>query len=78
MSTELSPEKDAFVERLVADGLFADRRQALDHAVDLLREESETVDAIRQSLVSLERGEGVPIDEAIRSIRQKYQIPEDA
>jgi len=78
MSAELSPDKDAVLEKLVADGRFPDRRRALDHAIDLLREEAETVEAIRDALASIERDEGVPIDEAIRGIRQKYRIPEDA
>ena len=78
MSTELSPDKDAVLEKLVADGLFPDRRQALDHAVDLLSEEAETVEAIREGLSSVDRGEGVPLDDAIRDLRQKYRISKDA
>ena len=78
MSAELSPDRDAVVEKLVATGLFNDRREALDHAVDLLREESETLEAIREGLASIERGEGVPLDEAIRSLRSKHGISEDA
>jgi predicted transcriptional regulator len=78
MSTDLSPDRDAVVEKLVADGRFPDRRRALDHAVDLLREEAETLEAIRDGLASIERGEGTPLDEAVRTLRQKYQIAEDA
>ena len=78
MSAELSPDRDAVVEKLVADGRFSDRRDALDHAVDLLREEAETLEAIQEGLASIERGEGVPLDEAVRTLRQKYQISEDA
>ena len=78
MSTELSPDKDAVVEKLVADGCFADRRQALDHAVELLREEAETVAVIREGLASIDRGEGIPLDEAAEQLRKKHRIPEDA
>jgi predicted transcriptional regulator len=78
MASELSPDKDALLDILVAAGCFPDRRRALDHAVELLREESETVAAIRESLASIERGEGVPLEEAVRGLRRKYQIPDDA
>jgi len=78
MASELSPDKDALVDMLVATGCFPDRRQALDHAVDLLREESETVDAIHEGLASIERGDGVPLDEAVQALRDKYKIADDA
>ena len=78
MSTELSPDKDRLVEKLVADGRFPSRQQALDRAVDLLREEAEAVEDIRDGLASVERGEGISLDEAVRGLRTKYGIPEDA
>jgi len=78
MSTELSPDKDRLLEQLVADGRFPNRQQALDRAVDLLREEAETVEDIREGLASIERGEGTPLDEAVRNLRTKYGIAEDA
>jgi predicted transcriptional regulator len=78
MSTELSPDKDRVLQKLVADGRYPNRQQALDRAVDLLREEAETVEDIREGLDSIKRGEGVPLDEAVRGIRTKYDIPEDA
>jgi predicted transcriptional regulator len=78
MSTELSPDKDRVLQKLVADGRYPNRQQALDRAVDLLREEAETVEDIREGLDSIKRGEGVPLDEAVRGLRAKYDIPEDA
>jgi predicted transcriptional regulator len=78
MASELSPDKDALVDMLVATGCFPDRRQALDRAVELLREEAETVEAIREGLASIDRGEGVPLDEAAKALRRKYQIADDA
>lgn len=78
MSADLSPEYDALVSQWVADGLFPDRRSALDHAVELLREESETLAAIREGLASADRGEGTPLDEVVRTLRSEYQIPDEA
>ena len=78
MSSELSPDRDQLLEKLVADGCFTSRQQALDRAVDLLREEAETVEAIREGLASIERGEGTPLEEVARELRAKYGIAEDA
>ncbi|HEX3727476.1 MAG TPA: hypothetical protein VHV08_14580 [Pirellulales bacterium] len=78
MSTELSPDKNLLLEKLVAEGRFPNRQQALDRAVDLLREEAETVEEIREGLASIERGEGTPLDEAVHNLRTKYGIAEDA
>ena len=78
MGLELSADKDAFIKKLVAEGLFPDRQGALDRAVDLLREEAETLEDIREGLASIERGEGVPLDEAIDGLRRKHQIPKEA
>jgi predicted transcriptional regulator len=66
MASELSQDKDELLEKLVASGRFASRQKALDHAVDLLREEDETIAAIREGLESVERGEGIPLDEVVR------------
>ena len=78
MSTELSPDKDRLLEKLVAEGRFPSRQKALDRAVDLLREEAETLEDIREGMASIERGEGTPLNEAVRGLRTKYGIPEDA
>jgi len=78
MSSDLSPDKNQFLEKLVADGCFPSRQQALDRAVDLLREEAETVEAIREGLASIERGEGASLEEVVLHLRTKYGIAEDA
>ncbi len=78
MASELSPDKEAVLERLVATGRFPDRGRALDHAVELLREEEETLSAIREGLESIERGEGVPLNDAVTMLRAKYGIAEDS
>ncbi len=77
MATELSAEKNAFIAKLVAEGLFPDRRQALDRAADLLREEAETLDDIREGLASINRREGVPLDEAVDGLRRKHDFPKE-
>jgi Arc/MetJ-type ribon-helix-helix transcriptional regulator len=77
MSTELSPDKDRLLEKLVASGQFANRQQALDRAVDLLQEEAETLAAIRDGLASMQRGEGRDADEVLRELRERFDISAD-
>jgi predicted transcriptional regulator len=72
VSTELSPDKDQLLEKLVADGRFPTRQQALDRAVDLLREEADAVEEIRDGLNSIERGEGMPSDDLVRSLLKAH------
>ena len=62
----------------MAEGQFPSRRQALDRAVELLREELEAVADIREGLASMERGEGTPIADLERKMREEFGIPEDA
>jgi predicted transcriptional regulator len=46
-------------------------RQALMERVEYL----ETVLGIQKGLASFDRGEGIPVDEAFESLRQKFNIP---
>jgi Arc/MetJ-type ribon-helix-helix transcriptional regulator len=72
--SELSPANDALVDRWVAEGLFASRREALDRAVLLLIEEVQAEDDIRAGFASMERGDGIPLEEFDREFRAKYGI----
>jgi antitoxin ParD1/3/4 len=78
MASDLSPDQEEVLQRLVAEGRFPDRQHALDRAVELLRDETETLVAIREGLKSAERGEGIPLDDAVRQLRAKYRIADDA
>ena len=39
---------------------------------------AEAVLGIRRGLESIERGEGIPAEEAFAKLRKKYNIPQDA
>jgi len=43
-----------------------------------LAERAEAVVGIRKGLASMERGEGIPADEAFEGLRRKYKIPRHA
>ena len=75
MSTELPPDSKRFLEQLVADGRFSNPQQALDRAVDLLREVVETTDDLREGLASIERGQGTLLDKAARTAQGQARYP---
>ena len=74
MSTEMSPDNEAFIRHAVETGQFMSRQHALDAAVHLLREEAATTSAIQAGLSSIERGEGIPLAEADKTLREKHNI----
>lgn len=78
MSIDLSADRIAFIEKLVSEGRFSDYRQALEHAVDLLHEEADSLSDIHEGLTSIDRGVGTPLGEAVESIRQKFGVRNDA
>lgn len=71
---DLSPE---VIEKLTVQaasyGMSAN--EYLDGLLE--REREETIAAIRQGLVEIERGESIPIAEAFAAICQKYNLPGD-
>jgi predicted transcriptional regulator len=76
--TEGLPEKMLvemldFLQVLKGEATTADAvsTQALVARVEYL----ETVLGIQKGLASFDRGEGIPADEALESLRQKYNIP---
>ena len=62
MSTNLSPENEQFLEHAVSVGMYHDRGEALDRAVELLRRRDELIRDVNEGIEQLERGEGVPLD----------------
>ena len=68
MTTNLSPENEQFLEQAVAVGMYHDRDEALDRAVELLRRREQLIGDVNKGIEQLERGEGVPLDiEQIKS-----------
>lgn len=76
MSTNLSPENEHFLERVVSVGMFNNRDEALDRAVELLRCREELIREVNKGIDQLERGEGVPLDiEGVKSaVRERLDI----
>jgi Arc/MetJ-type ribon-helix-helix transcriptional regulator len=62
MSSNLSPENEQFLEHAVSVGMYHDRDEALDRAVELLRRRERLIRDVNQGIEQLERGEGVSFD----------------
>jgi antitoxin ParD1/3/4 len=62
MSTQLSPENEQYVQNAVATGLYHDRGEALDKAVELLKRCEALIRDVNVGIEQLERGEGIPFD----------------
>jgi Arc/MetJ-type ribon-helix-helix transcriptional regulator len=59
MSTDLSPQHEQFILQAVARGIFQDRGEALDQAVELLCRRQELLDHIDEGTRQLRNGEGI-------------------
>jgi Arc/MetJ-type ribon-helix-helix transcriptional regulator len=63
MSSHLSPENEQFINHAVEIGLFSDRDQALDEAVELLKRRQQILDRIDEGTRQLHKGEYTEYDE---------------
>ncbi len=62
MSSSLSPENERFLEHAVSVGMYHDRGEALDRAVELLRRREQLIHDVNHGIEQLQRGEGVVLD----------------
>jgi len=62
VNSNLSPENEQFLERAVSVGMFHNRDEALDRAVELLRRREQLIRDVNKGIEQLERGEGTPLD----------------
>ena len=74
----MSPENEQFLDRAVATGMYRDRTQAINAAVELLRRREQILQNREQlirdvniGIEQLERGEGAPLD--IEGIKAKVR-----
>jgi Arc/MetJ-type ribon-helix-helix transcriptional regulator len=74
MSDNLSPENEQFLERAVATGMYLNRDEALDRAVELLKRREKLIVEVNKGIEQLNRGECMPldIDNIKNMVREKY------
>lgn len=64
MVSNNSSTHEAFISDALARGLYKDRQELLDNAVELLRRKQETLDEIRKGLHELDTGDCLELDDA--------------
>jgi len=77
MSYQFPPDVQQFITAEVAGGLRSEV-ELLTEAVRFLQAERQaTIEAVREGLASMERGEGTPWEEVDREFRRKHNIDLD-
>ena len=61
MGLDLSPQNEQFIEHVISRGVFHNRAEALDEAVELLRRRQELLDHIDEGTRQLRGGEGIEL-----------------
>ena len=74
MSTDLTPQSEQYLAEVVRRGVFSSREQALERAVDLLRQREELVREVNRGIEQCERGELVPFDVEDIKARGRHRL----
>ena len=74
MASDISPANELFIQQAVARDGLKPCADVLNAAVALLREEEETLAAIREGLESIDRGEGKELAEVDARISPEIRI----
>ncbi len=77
MPETLSAQLEQLVQEELATGKYQSRDEVLLTAVRLLREQAQAIAGIQRGLDSMERAGGLPLQEGIRQLRQKLDIPSE-
>jgi len=79
MPETLPKDLQQFVDHELASGRYDSTDAVVIAGLRLLqRDRQEAVEGIREGLAEMDRGEGVPLDEAFDEIRRRHQIPPNA
>lgn len=79
MTFPFPPDLQEFVRDQMASGKYASEEELLRDAFQALAEEEEDLAAVREAVAQWQAGDpGVPLDEAVETIRRKHGIPSDA
>ena len=79
MPETLPRDLQDFVDRELASGRYRSSEDIVVAGLRLLqRDRQEALEGIREGLAEMERGEGIPLDEAFCQIRQGHDVSPDA
>jgi Arc/MetJ-type ribon-helix-helix transcriptional regulator len=75
MATDLSPENEQFIQNAIGTGLYHDRGEALNQAVELLKKREQLIRDVNLGIEQLQSGEGAPLDieEIKATVRNKFK-----
>ncbi len=62
MATNLSPENEQFIQNAIAAGMYHNREEVLDRAVDLLKRREQLIRDVNLGIEQLENGLGETLD----------------
>jgi putative addiction module CopG family antidote len=73
------PDVDQLVRSRMATGNYRSEDELLRCALEALAEQEDDLQAIQEALAELEADDpGLPLEEAFREVRQRYQAEQDA
>lgn len=76
MANQFPADVEQFVRSELDQNHYASKDELFVDALRLLQQEREAaVAGIQQGIESMERGEGIPLDEAFDSLRKKHNLP---
>jgi len=79
VSIALPKDLQEFVDHELGSGRYRSTDELLVAGLRLLQsEQREAVNAVKEGLAEMGRGEGTAIDEAFDELRQRHNIPPDA
>jgi putative addiction module CopG family antidote len=76
MTIELSSDASDFLRQRLATGLYSSEEDVVVQGLRLLVDQEEAIAGIRRGLESLERGEGLSLDEAFNEIQRRHPLAE--
>lgn len=74
MSLDLSPLAASILQQRLATGLYSSMEDAIVQGLHLLVEQEDALAGIRRGLASMERGEGIPLEDAFAEIRCRHGL----
>ena len=79
MPETLPHDLQNFVDHELASGRYQSAEDIVVAGLRLLqRDRQEALEGIKEGLAEVERGGGIPLDEAFHQIRKRYNVPPDA
>ncbi len=79
MPDTLPEDLQQFVDHELASGRYCSTDELVIAGLRLLqRDRHEAVEAVKEGLAEMQRGEGIPLDEAFDEIRKRHNISPNA